>query len=77
MTFVAVVELFEQCLAEHPFAFAMNENYFLALVADVFIHHAPEFVNLQVEHIRVAQAANVVNKLMNVEVHFYYIAIKL
>ena len=67
---VAMVELFQKCRAEHSFAFAVDENYFLSLVLEIGVHDLAELVNLKIEDVGRSESCGSVDKFVDMEVYF-------
>ena len=66
MAFVAVAQFFHDGLAEHAFAFAVDEDDFEASVAEVGVHDFAEFVYLKIEHVGVGEACGGVDDIGSV-----------
>ncbi len=68
--FVSISKFFKNGLTKHTVALAVDKYDAHAFVANVFIHHSAERINLEVKHIGRGETGCGVDELGNVKVNF-------
>ena len=72
-----MLQLFQDFLAQHPVALAMDEDDLLPLLLRVLPHHLVELIQLVLEHVTIVHARRIVQQLVDMQVYLHDILLRL